>query len=231
MLTAEGLDVSYGPSQVLRGVTIRVGREEKVCVLGRNGVGKTTLLRSLIGLAPPSAGVVTWLGDDVTGKPPYAVAQRGIAYVPQEKSLFPEFSVEQNLLLAVRDKKLFEERLGHITALFPNLSPLLGQKAGRLSGGQQQYASIARAMIARPRLLLLDEPSAGIQPSIVYELGDVIETVARETNCAVLLVEQNRKLAFRLAERVYILDRGEVVAEGASQELEASGEVTRYLAF
>jgi urea transport system ATP-binding protein len=231
MLTAEELDVSYGSSRVLRGVSIRVGAEEKVCVLGRNGVGKTTLLRALMGLTPPSSGVIHWEDDDLTGKPPYAVAKHGIAYVPQEKSLFPEFTVEQNLLLAVRDRRVFADRLPDITGLFPNLVGLLGQKAGRLSGGQQQYTSIARAMIARPRLLLPDEPTAGIQPSVVQELGNVIETVARETKCAVLLVEQNRNLAFRLAERVYILDRGEVVAEGSPEDLQAAGEVTRYLAF
>lgn len=231
MLAAEGLDVSYGGSRVLRGVSIRVGAEEKVCVLGRNGVGKTTLLRTVMGLTPPTAGVIRWEGDEISGKPPYAVAQHGIAYVPQEKSLFPDFTVEQNLLLAVRDRKALSERLPDVASLFPNLAGLLGQKAGRLSGGQQQYASIARAVIARPRLLLLDEPTAGIQPSIVHELGSVIETVARETRCAVLLVEQNRNLAFRLAERIYVLDRGEVVAEGTPEDLEAAGEVTRYLAF
>lgn len=231
MLTAEDLDVFYGPSQVLRRVSIRVDPEERVCVLGRNGVGKTTLLRSLIGLTPPRRGAVTWLGEDVSGKPPYAITRRGVAYVPQEKSLFPDFTVEQNLFLAVRDRNVFGDRLEEIKQLFPNLSGLLAQKAGRLSGGQQQYTSIARAIISRPRLLLLDEPSAGIQPSIVYELANVIDAVTTETKCAVLLVEQNRNLAFRLAQRVYVLDRGEVVAEGPPAELEAAGEVRRYLAF
>jgi urea transport system ATP-binding protein len=231
MLTAEELDVFYGPSQVLRRVSIHVDPEERVCVLGRNGVGKTTLLRSLIGLTPPRRGAVTWLGEDVSGKPPYAITRRGVAYVPQEKSLFPDFTVEQNLFLAVRDRKVFGDRLEEIKQLFPNLIRLLAQKAGRLSGGQQQYTSIARAIISRPRLLLLDEPTAGIQPSIVYELANVIEAVAIKTKCAVLLVEQNRNLAFRLAQRVYVLDRGEVVAEGPPAELEAAGEVRRYLAF
>jgi urea transport system ATP-binding protein len=231
MLTAEELDVFYGPSQVLRRVSIHVDPEERVCVLGRNGVGKTTLLRSLIGLTPPRRGAVTWLGEDVSGKPPYAITRRGVAYVPQEKSLFPDFTVEQNLFLAVRDRKVFGDRLEEIKQLFPNLIRLLAQKAGRLSGGQQQYTSIARAIISRPRLLLLDEPTAGIQPSIVYELANVIEAVATKTKCAVLLVEQNRNLAFRLAQRVYVLDRGEVVAEGPPAELEAAGEVRRYLAF
>jgi len=231
MLATEGLDVYYGPSQVLRGVSVRVAEGERVCVLGRNGVGKTTLLRSIIGLTPPRTGSVSWLGDDITALPPYAIARRGVGYVPQEKSLFPDLTVEDNLFLAVRDRRRFRDGLASVRAFFPNLDDYLGRKAGTLSGGQQQYAAIARAVITQPRLLLLDEPTAGIQPSLVHELGTVVDAVAAETRCSVLLVEQNRNLAFRLAERVYILDRGEVVAEGLASELEAAGEVRRYLAF
>lgn len=231
MLAAEGLDVYYGPSQVLRGVSVRVAEGERICVLGRNGVGKTTLLRSIMGLTPAVAGSVSWLGDDVTREPPYAIARRGVAYVPQEKGLFPDLTVEQNLFLAVRDKRIFEERLPEIRRFFPNLDEYLRRKAGTLSGGQQQYVAIARALMAGPRLLLLDEPSAGIQPSFVRDLGDVVDVVAAEMNCSVLLVEQNRNLAFRIAQRMYILDRGAVVAEGVPAELEAAGEVRRYLAF
>jgi urea transport system ATP-binding protein len=231
MLATEALDVYYGSTQVLRGVSVRVGEGERVCVLGRNGVGKTTLLRSIIGLTPPRAGCVSWRGDDITALPPYAIARRGVGYVPQEKSLFPDLTVEDNLFLAVRDRRRFREGLASIQDFFPNLGEYLGRRAGTLSGGQQQYAAIARAVITRPRLLLLDEPTAGIQPSLVHDLGTVIDTVATETHCSVLLVEQNRNLAFRLAERVYILDRGEVVAEGRASELEEAGEVRRYLAF
>lgn len=231
MLAAEGLNVYYGPTQVLRGVSVRVAEGERICVLGRNGVGKTTLLRSIMGLTPAAAGSVSWLGDDVTREPPYAIARRGVAYVPQEKSLFPDLTVEQNLFLAVRDKRIFERRLPELRQFFPNLDEYLRRKAGTLSGGQQQYAAIARALMAGPRLLLLDEPSAGIQPSLVRDFGDVMDVVAAETDCSVLLVEQNRNLAFRIAQRMYILDRGEVVAEGVPAELEAAGEVRRYLAF
>jgi urea ABC transporter ATP-binding protein UrtE len=231
MLATEALDVYYGPSQVLRGVSVRVAEAERVCVLGRNGVGKTTLLRSIIGLAPPRRGTISLLGDDISALPPYAIARRGVGYVPQEKSLFPDLTVEDNLFLAVRDRRRFREGLTSVGAFFPNLQDYLGRKAGTLSGGQQQYVAIARAVITRPRLLLLDEPTAGIQPSLVYELASVIDTVATETRCSVLLVEQNRNLAFRLAERVYILDSGEVVAEGRASELEEAGEVRRYLAF
>jgi urea ABC transporter ATP-binding protein UrtE len=231
MLTAEALDVYYGPSQVLRGVSLAVAEGERVCVLGRNGVGKTTLLRSIIGLTPPRAGSVSWGGDRIDGLPPYAIARRGVGYVPQEKGLFPDLTVEDNLFLAVRDRVRFRKGLAAVRSFFPNLDHYLGRKAGTLSGGQQQYAAIARAVVTGPRLLLLDEPTAGIQPSLVHELGSVIDAVATETGCSVLLVEQNRNLAFRLAERVYILDRGEVVAEGLASELEAAGEVRRYLAF
>lgn len=231
MLTTEGLDVYYGPSQVLRGVSVTVGEGERVCVLGRNGVGKTTLLRSIIGLTPPRAGSVSWRGNEITRLPPYAIARRGVAYVPQEKGLFPDLTVEDNLFLAVRDRARFRKGLAAVRSFFPNLDDYLGRKAGTLSGGQQQYTAIARAVITRPRLLLLDEPTAGIQPSLVHELGSVIDAVATETRCSVLLVEQNRNLAFRLAQRVYILDRGQVVAEGLASELETAGEVRRYLAF
>jgi ABC-type branched-subunit amino acid transport system ATPase component len=231
MLKADSLDVYYGPSQVLRGVSVTVAEGERVCVLGRNGVGKTTLLRSIIGLTPPQAGWVSWRGEMISGLPPYVIARRGVGYVPQEKGLFPDLTVEDNLFLAVRDRVRFRKGLAGVRRFFPNLDEYLGRKAGTLSGGQQQYAAIARAVITGPRLLLLDEPTAGIQPSLVLELGSVIDAVARESGCSILLVERNRNLAFRLAERVYILDRGQVVAEGVASELEAAGEVRRYLAF
>jgi ABC-type branched-subunit amino acid transport system ATPase component len=231
MLSVEEINVSYGLTRVLSAVSLEVRPGERVCVLGRNGVGKTTLLRSIMGLTPPGAGKITWHEKRLDGLPAHEIASRGIAYAPQDKQLFPHLTVEENVFLAVRDRQAFKRAWVTVARHFQILEEKRREKAGRLSGGQQQAVVVARALASRPRLLLLDEPTTGIQPSIVHELTANLESVLDELGCSLLLVEQNRRFAFRLATRAYILDRGMVVAEGVPDELEARGDVKRYLSF
>lgn len=231
MLDVENIDVYYGSSQVLNGISLQVRPGEPVCVLGKNGVGKTTLLKSIMGLIPPQRGKISLDGECLSGEPAYAIARKGVAYIPQGNQLFPDMTVEQNLFLGVRNKKAFSARLPEVLGYFPALQEKLHHKAGWLSGGQQKFLAIGRALLMQPRLLLLDEPSEGIQPSIVRELAQVILSVIEQRGCMLLLVEQNRDLAFAVTKRTYIIDRGHVVAEGSPEELEEKGVVKRFLSF
>jgi len=231
MLEVQNVDVYYGSSQVIFGASLHVAEREPVCVLGKNGVGKTTLLRSVIGLTPPKQGSVSLDGESLIGHKPYEIAARGVAYVPQGNQLFPDLTVEQNLLLAVRRRDVLSARSQEIFRYFPGLEDKWRVRAGTLSGGQQKFLVIARGLIIKPRVLLLDEPSEGIQPNVVQELARIIRAIAMDQNCILLLVEQNRNLAFRVAERAYIMDRGRIVADGSPAELEAGGVVRKYLSF
>lgn len=231
MLDLQGVDVYYGSSQVISGASLKVREAEPVCVLGKNGVGKTTLLRSIIGLTPPKRGTISLDGERIDGLPPHAIARKGVAYVPQGNQLFPDLTVQQNLLLAVRRHDILAARAEEVFRYFPSLEDKWTVRAGTLSGGQQKFLAIARGLIARPKVLLLDEPSAGIQPSVVLELPRVIQAIVADRKCVLLLVEQNRNLAFRVADRAYIIDRGRIVAEGSPSELEAKGVVRKYLSF
>lgn len=231
MLEIRNIQVGYGSSQVLQDVSLRVTLLEQVCVLGKNGVGKTTLLRAIMGLTPPKRGSITLYGKEISGLSPHEIARQGVAYVPQGNALFPEMTVEQNLLLATRDAKVLISRLDQVFNYFPDLKEKYKVKAGRLSGGQQKFVAIARGLITQPRLLLLDEPSEGIQPSIIQELGPIIKKIATNEKCLLLLVEQNRSLAFAVTDYAYILDRGRVAAEGKIGDLEKGGVVSKYMSF
>ncbi len=231
MLEIRDVDVYYGSSQVISTASLRIGEGVPVCVLGKNGVGKTTLLRSVIGLNPPKRGTILLDGRRIDGLPPYAIARRGVAYVPQGSQVFPDLTVEQNLLLSVRRRDVLAARAEEVFRYFPSLKDKWGLRAGTLSGGQQKFLAIARGLVAQPKVLLLDEPSEGIQPSVVLELARIIRTIVTERKCRLLLVEQNRNLAFRAADRAYIMDRGRIVAEGSPSELEAKGVVRQYLSF
>jgi len=231
MLELREIDAYYGSSQVLFGVSLKVSEGEPVCVLGKNGVGKTTLLRSIIGLTPPRRGSITLGTTRLDGRKPYDIAARGVGYVPQGNQLFPDLTVEQNLLLSVRNREVLVSRSAEIFRYFPGLYDKWRFKAGTLSGGQQKFLAIARGLIMQPRVLLLDEPSEGIQPNVVQELARTIRAIVADQKCILLLVEQNRTLAFRVADRAYIMDRGRIVADGRPAELEAAGVVRRYLSF
>jgi len=218
MLSISGLDVAYGQSQVLWGVDLEVRAGELVCLMGRNGVGKTTLLKTAIGLLPARGGCLTFDGSDITTWPPDRRARAGIGYVPQGREIFPHLSVEENLRMALlgcgRAASLDEP-----LALFPALKPLLARKGGVLSGGEQQMLAIGRALLTKPKLLMLDEPTEGIQPSIILEIEEALRRIKVELKLAVLLVEQYLDFAERLADKYVIMAKGAVVASGATRDL------------
>ncbi|WP_406291030.1 urea ABC transporter ATP-binding subunit UrtE [Embleya sp. NBC_00896] len=230
MLEVTGLEVAYGRARVLFGVDLTVGAGSLVCVMGRNGVGKTTLLDAVMGVLPVRGGRVVFEGRDITHLATHRRVGLGMGYVPQGHETFGQLTVLENLKVTLeasagRDRGVLDEVLD----VFPRLRPLLGRPAGFLSGGQQQQLAIARALVTRPRMLILDEPTEGIQPSIVTEIEDAIEALHRERGLAVLLVEQYLDFAMRLADRFTVLDAGVVVREGAGSDL-AEPDVRRLLA-
>jgi urea transport system ATP-binding protein len=220
LLELEHLDVAYGESLILRDVALHVPPGQVVCLMGRNGVGKTTLLKSVIGLLSPRAGTIHFDGDDITALPPARRARRGIGYVPQGREIFPYLTVLENLHIGLMGRQGTEaQALDEVLRLFPALQRLLGRKGGVLSGGEQQQLAIARALVAAPKLLLLDEPTEGIQPSIITEIEDVIVHIKARRDMAILLVEQYLEFAWRLADAYYIMDKGAIVAHGQMSEL------------
>jgi branched-chain amino acid transport system ATP-binding protein len=221
ILEAREIYTAYGLSQVLFGVSLTVGAGQAVCLLGRNGVGKTTTLRTLVGLTPPRAGRVVFDGVDVTGWAPYRVARQGIAFVPQERRLFADLSVRENLEVARRASRgAAAWSVERVYATFPILARLDARRAGFLSGGEQQMLAIGRALMGNPRLLILDEPSEGLAPLVVDLLGEQIGAL-KAGGMTILMAEQNLALALLLSERVYILDKGHVRFAGTVAEFEA----------
>ena len=218
MLSVEALDAGYGGSQILWNVDLTVPTGQVVCLMGRNGVGKTTLLKTIMGLLPARGGRIVFDGVDVTRWSPDRRARAGVGYVPQGREIFPHLTVEENLrmsLLGCGRARDLEEAL----ALFPTLRRLLGRKGGVLSGGEQQMLAIGRALLTRPKLLMFDEPTEGIQPSIVLEIEEAIRWIRTEMGLAVLLVEQYLDFAERLADAYVIMAKGAVVAEGPTAQL------------
>ena len=231
ILTADGLRSGYATGDVLQGVGVEVASGEIVGVLGRNGVGKSTLIRTLIGLLPARAGRIRFQGQDVTTASADNRARRGIGYVPQGREIFPHLSVMDNLRMGrfvnqAGGRFELEEVLGW----FPFLRERLRQRGGTLSGGQQEMLAIARALVNGPDLLLLDEPSDGVQPSIVQEIGDFLAALVRRKPIGVLLVEQNIDLMQTVAHRAYVMDKGRVVAAITRDELLDTERVAEFLA-
>jgi urea transport system ATP-binding protein len=231
MLSVHGLNVSYGDSQVLWDVALQVPPGQVVCLLGRNGVGKTTFLKSLMGLLTPWAGSIAFNGKSITSLSPDRRARLGIGYVPQGRDIFPDLTVLENLRLGQVARG---EKNGTIPEdifqLFPVLQTMLSRKGGVLSGGQQQQLAIARALMTRPALLLLDEPTEGIQPSIILDIEHVIRRLKDTAQISILLIEQYVDFARRLADYVYVMEKGAIVLEGKLQEI-PDDDVKRYLAF
>jgi urea transport system ATP-binding protein len=222
VLVVESLDVSYGRTKVLFDVSLDVADGGLLCVMGRNGVGKSTLLNAVMGVLRPDRGRVVWDGRDLTGLRPHERVRAGLAYVPQGHPTFPQLTVAENLAVAAESAGV-AGRAGStddILDLFARLRPLLGRRAGFLSGGQAQQLAFARALVARPRLLLLDEPTEGIQPSIILEIEDAIGHLHANTGLSIVLVEQYVEFALRLADRYVVLDAGEVAAAGDVATLE-----------
>jgi urea transport system ATP-binding protein len=228
MLSVSAVDVAYGRSQVLFGVSLEIPDQALVCVMGRNGVGKTTLLHAIMGVLPCKSGRVRFNDTDITDWRPERRVKAGIGYVPQGHEVFGQLTVWENLQVASEASTHGQSSaIDDALDLFPRLRPLLKRRAGFLSGGQQQQLAIARALVGRPRLLLLDEPTEGIQPSIILEIEEAIVGLHRD-GLSILLVEQYLDFASRLADRYVVLDAGEVVRAGPVSEL-ADASVRQYL--
>lgn len=233
MLSIENVSLHYGAAQALRGVSLEAKTGEITCVLGRNGVGKTSLLRALAGHQPLSSGRIKWDGEDINALSPHARARRGIAYVPQGREIFALLTVAENLETGFatsrrRDARSFSRTgagpdavLDEVFTLFPVLKEMLGRRGGDLSGGQQQQLAIGRALVMRPRLLMLDEPTEGIQPSIIKDIGRAISYLRSKGDMAILLVEQYFDFARELADRFAVMERGAIVMAGDRAALES----------
>jgi branched-chain amino acid transport system ATP-binding protein len=226
-LEVDDLYTAYGLSQILFGVSLKVEEGECVALLGRNGVGKTTTLRSIMGLTAPSRGSVRYKGVDITGREAYQVAKLGIGFVPEERRIFPDLTVRQNLEVARKAPAVPRAKPWTVDAvfeIFPALAGLAARKGGYLSGGEQQMLTIGRTLMGNPDMLLLDEPSEGLAPIIVRDLGRQIARL-KEQGLTILLCEQNAKFAFRLSNRAYILEKGHVRFSGSIAELQQNDEV------
>ena len=232
LLELENVEARYGAVQALHGVSLSVGEGEVVAVLGGNGAGKTTMLRAVSGLVSTS-GQVRFAGERITGASPERVARAGIAHVPEGRGLFNELSVYDNLRLgAYLQRDGFDEGYERVQAHFPWLERRRDQQAGTLSGGEQQMLAVARALMGRPRLLLLDEPSLGLAPLVVREIFGILDDLNEKEGLAVLVVEQNAKLALRSSSRAYVLEVGRVALEGPSAELAENESVRKaYLGY
>jgi urea transport system ATP-binding protein len=221
MLEVRGLNVAYGESQVLWDVSLDVPPGTVVCLMGRNGVGKTTLLKAVMGLLPARSGGIRFDGAELSGRRPEERAARGIGYVPQGREIFPNLTVQENLrmgLLGRGGNGHGREALERVYELFPKLPALLGRKGGVLSGGEQQQLAIARVLLGRPKLLLMDEPTEGIQPSVIIQIEEAIERIKAQ-GISVLLVEQYLEFAWRLASAFAIMRKGTIVSTGATKDL------------
>jgi branched-chain amino acid transport system ATP-binding protein len=230
VLTVEDVYTAYGLSQVLFGVSLEVRRGECVCLLGRNGVGKTTTMRSIIGLTPPGRGRVTWKGRDVTGRPPYQIARAGIGFIPEDRRIFADLTVWENLDVAARGSRDGGWTVERVFDLFPKLRELVDRQGGHLSGGEQQMLTIARTLMGNPELLLLDEPSEGLAPLVVQHLKQQIARL-KQDGLTILLAEQNVDFSLDLADRVYVLQKGHIRFHGTAREFRADDAIRhQYLA-
>lgn len=223
MLTVNTLNQYYGGSHILRNVSFDVPAGKVTTVLGRNGVGKTTLLKTLMGLVPATTGTIRFEAHELSHAAPYARVRSGIAYVPQGREIFAQLTVEENLRIGLATKSARTPVPERIFAMFPVLKQMLGRRGGDLSGGQQQQLAIGRALVMSPKLLILDEPTEGIQPSIIKDIERVIRSLAATGEMAILLVEQYYDFARALADHYLVMERGEVIARGLGADMEQDG--------
>ena len=227
LLSVEGICTDYGKIRILRDISLRVDEGECVALLGLNGAGKTTTLRSILGLTPPRAGTVRYAGQTITGWPAYKVARLGVGYVPEGRRMFKDLSTLENLQLA-ENGRAGPWTIARVFEHLPKLAELRSRKSGRLSGGEQEMLAIGRALVANPRLLLVDEPSQGLAPLVVEGVYHILEDLKRSC-VAILLVEQNALLALKIADRAYVLDSGRLVHEGPAAELAGNRDRIRSL--
>lgn len=229
MLIVKSLNLNYGASQALRGVNLSAKEGEVTCVVGKNGVGKTTLLNAIMGLERISAGEIFIDESPISREPAYARSRRGLALVPQGRDIFSQLTVEENLRIGLSGLPRSEKKIPpDLFQYFPVLSDMLHRKGGDLSGGQQQQLAIARALAAKPRVLLLDEPTEGIQPSIIKLITSVIKSLRDRGNMAIILVEQYFEFAFELADKIIVMERGNVTLDGAKTDLDEQ-TIRKYL--
>lgn len=223
MLNIKQLHQYYGGSHILRGVSLEAKLGQVTVILGRNGVGKTTLLKSIMGLVPIRSGEILFNGRAIEKMPTVNRVLNGIAYVPQGREIFSRLTVEENLLMGLSGKSAKTAIPPELFELFPVLDQMRNRRGGDLSGGQQQQLAIARALAAEPKVLILDEPTEGIQPSIIKDIGRIIQLIASRGNMAIILVEQYYDFAESLADQFYVMDRGEMLAQGAGNEMQTRG--------
>jgi branched-chain amino acid transport system ATP-binding protein len=227
VLELRDLNTFYEESHILQGISLNVDRGEIVCLLGRNGVGKSTTLKSVIGLVKPRSGEVVFKGQNVAGMPPHTIAKLGVGYVPEERRIFPTLSVRENLLMGIKPGQKGNGEgwtIERIYKYFPALQSRDKQRGGHLSGGEQQMLTIARTLMGNPEVLLIDEPTEGLAPKIVETVEQVIQDI-HQHNIPILLVEQNMRVALRLAGRIYVISKGKIVFQGTGQELKEAHEV------
>jgi branched-chain amino acid transport system ATP-binding protein len=229
VLALSGVHSGYGEALVVRDVSLDVRPGEIFALLGKNGMGKSTLLKTVMGFLPLQAGSVSLFGERVSGLPPHRVARRSIAYTPQEQALFQDLTVEDNLRLGLRDDRTFEEGVRRIGQFFPVLPTRLKQRAGTLSGGEQKMLLVSRALMVRPKLMLIDEISEGLQPSVIERLAGVLRAERDESKVSILLVEQNVKFALSVADRYAVLKMGEVVDRGETGAPGVEARITSQL--
>jgi branched-chain amino acid transport system ATP-binding protein len=227
LLEVKDLNTFYEQSHILQGVSLHVDHGEIVCLLGRNGVGKSTTLKSIIGLVKPRSGEVLFKGRDVAGMPPHVVAKLGMGYVPEDRRIFPTLTLRENLLMGIKPGQKGNGdgwSIEKVYKYFPALQARDRQKGGHLSGGEQQMLTIARTLMGNPEVLLIDEPTEGLAPKIVETVEQVIQDI-HQHNTPILLVEQNMRVALRLAGRIYVISKGKIVFQGTGQELKEADEV------
>ncbi|KAA0969430.1 ABC transporter ATP-binding protein [Aureimonas fodinaquatilis] len=229
MITVENVDAGYGPTTILQNVSLTVGEGEIVTIVGANGAGKTTTLRTIVGQIRPRKGKITFMGEDITNLPAHEVVDRGIILIPEGRQLFPDMSVRENLLMGTYRKAARQgqaERLEEVLELFPRVRERLDQDASSLSGGEQQMVAIARGMMAKPKILMFDEPSLGLAPIVVSQVFDVVRKIAA-TGTTVLIVEQNVFTTLKVADRGYVLENGSVVLADTAEALLKNDHVRR----